>query len=58
MQQWIRRAEMSSEQREEMNRKKREYMRDYRARKKDASQNNSTSYALTETMPTTTPIVT
>ena len=55
MQQWIRRAEMSSEQREEMNRKKREYMRDYRARKKDASQNNSTSYALTKTVPTSSP---
>jgi hypothetical protein len=34
MQQWIRRAEMSSEQREEMKRKQREYMRDYRAWKK------------------------
>ena len=34
MQQRIRRAEMSSEQIEEMKRKKREYMRDYRARKR------------------------
>ena len=37
MQQRIRRAEMSSEQIEEMKRKKREYMRDYRARKKATS---------------------
>jgi hypothetical protein len=52
-QQRIRRAEMSCEQREEMNRKKREYMRDYRTRKKATSQNSSTSYTLTETVPTT-----
>ena len=56
MQQRIRRAEMSSEQIEEMKRKKRECMRDYRARKKATSQNSSTSCALTETVPTTTPM--
>ncbi|XP_066350263.1 uncharacterized protein [Miscanthus floridulus] len=56
MQQRIRRAEMSSEQIEEMKRKKCEYMRDYRARKKATSQNSSTSCALTETVPTTTPM--
>ena len=56
MQQRIHRAEMSSEQIEEMKRKKREYMRDYRARKKATSQNSSISYALTETVPTTPPM--
>jgi hypothetical protein len=55
MQQRICRAKMSSEQREEMKRKQREYMRDYRARKKATSQNSSTFYALTETVPTTSP---
>ena len=52
-QQRIRRAEMFSEQKEEINRKKREYMRNYRARKKATSQNSSNSYALTETLPAT-----
>ena len=56
MQQRIHRAEMSSEQIEEMKRKKREYMRDYRAQKKATSQNSSTICALTETVPTTTPM--
>jgi septal ring factor EnvC (AmiA/AmiB activator) len=57
IQQRICRAEMSSEQREEMKRKQREYMRDYQARKKAKSKNSSTSCALTETVPTTTPMV-
>jgi len=52
-QQRIRRAELSIEQREEINRKKREYMRDYRARKKATSQNSSNSCASAETLPAT-----
>ncbi|XP_021306215.1 uncharacterized protein LOC110431423 [Sorghum bicolor] len=46
MQQRKRRADMSIEQREEINRKQREY----RQRKKAATQNSSTSATLTETM--------
>jgi len=52
MQQRIHRAEMSGEQREEMKRKQREYQ----ARKKAASQNSSTSCALIETMPISSPM--
>ena len=49
MQQWKRRADMSIEQREEINKKQREYQE----RKKAATQNSSTSAALTETVPLT-----
>jgi DNA replication protein DnaC len=51
MQQRIRRAEMSDEQREEMRRKQREYQRQYRERKKAESQNSSASCALTGPLP-------
>jgi hypothetical protein len=46
MQQRKRRAEMSIEQRDEINRRQREY----RERKKAATQNSSTSAALTQTV--------
>jgi hypothetical protein len=51
MQQRKRRAEMSIEQRDEINRRQREF----RERKKAATQNSSTSAALTQTVPLTTP---
>ena len=51
MQQQKRQAEMSSEQREEINRRQREY----RARKKAGSQISTTSCAFTETVPTSSP---
>ena len=52
MQQRKRRAEMTGEQREESNRKQREY----RARKKAASQNISTASIVSQVVPTSSPV--
>jgi len=42
---------MSDEQREEVNRRQREYQRDYRARKKAASQDNGSTSKVSPIVP-------